>query len=146
MGRMLALGAVCTLLFAACGGEEQASSKGGGGKSQGEKAASVTIEIASSDFGDILVDPEGMTLYMFVPDQKKNGKPTCYGSAPMLGRLTRPPTSSPLETVSTNPCSAASSERTDRLRSLTPISLCTTSRGMRRPAIPTARVLATFGG
>lgn len=34
-----------------------------------------TVAVASSDLGDILVDGEGMTLYLFLPDEE--GTPTC---------------------------------------------------------------------
>lgn len=36
----------------------------------------VTVMVATSDLGDILVDGEGRTLYMFKPDEA--GTPTCY--------------------------------------------------------------------
>jgi predicted lipoprotein with Yx(FWY)xxD motif len=36
----------------------------------------VTVMVAESDFGPILVDSEGRTLYMFKPDEA--GTPTCY--------------------------------------------------------------------
>jgi predicted lipoprotein with Yx(FWY)xxD motif len=63
------------LLLAACGGGAQEASDGGG-ESQSE-AAAATVEAGSADVGDIVVDSEGMSLYMFVPDQEK-GEPTCY--------------------------------------------------------------------
>jgi predicted lipoprotein with Yx(FWY)xxD motif len=62
------------LLLAACGGGAQEASDGGG-ESQPEAAA--TVEVATADVGDIVVDSEGMALYMFVPDQE-GGEPTCY--------------------------------------------------------------------
>lgn len=34
-----------------------------------------TVAVASSDLGDVLVDGEGMTLYVFIPDDQ--GTPTC---------------------------------------------------------------------
>ncbi len=37
--------------------------------------ADATVAVATSDLGDILVDGEGRTLYMFVPDDQ--GDPTC---------------------------------------------------------------------
>ena len=40
-------------------------------------AGAATVEIASTDLGDILVDGEGMTLYAFLPDEE-TGEPTCY--------------------------------------------------------------------
>ena len=33
--------------------------------------------VADSELGEILVDGEGRTLYMFVPDEE-TGEPTCY--------------------------------------------------------------------
>ncbi|MGH3440924.1 MAG: COG4315 family predicted lipoprotein [Nitriliruptorales bacterium] len=40
-----------------------------------EEQAAATVATASSDLGDILVDGEGMTLYLFMPDEQ--GTPTC---------------------------------------------------------------------
>jgi predicted lipoprotein with Yx(FWY)xxD motif len=83
MRRMMIAFAACALL-AACGSESSEPS-GSGGESGSEAGAqgggqkAPTLEVASSDLGDILVDSEGMTLYMFVPDQKKGGRPTCFG-------------------------------------------------------------------
>ena len=37
----------------------------------------VTVMVADSELGEILVDGEGRTLYMFVPDEE-SGEPTCY--------------------------------------------------------------------
>ncbi len=37
-----------------------------------------TVELASSELGEILVDGDGLTLYGFVPDQAAGGTPTCY--------------------------------------------------------------------
>lgn len=76
MRRTLVLLAVSTLLLAACGGDEAEPATGEGQDAQGEVAA--TVEAAMSDLGDILVDAEGNTLYMFVPDQEEDGEPTCY--------------------------------------------------------------------
>jgi predicted lipoprotein with Yx(FWY)xxD motif len=36
-----------------------------------------TVMVAGSDLGQILVDGEGRTLYLFIPDEAA-GKPTCY--------------------------------------------------------------------
>ena len=36
----------------------------------------VAIEVGSTSLGDVLVDGEGMTLYMFDPDEQ--GESTCY--------------------------------------------------------------------
>lgn len=38
--------------------------------------AGVTLELASSDLGDIVADQDGFTLYLFVPDAQ--GESTCY--------------------------------------------------------------------
>jgi predicted lipoprotein with Yx(FWY)xxD motif len=67
----------CALLFAACGGDEDEPSAGGG-QDQPQEEAAATIEVTSASMGDILADPDGNTLYMFVPDQENNGEPTCY--------------------------------------------------------------------
>ena len=78
MRRILALAAACVLLFAACGGDDGETSAGGsGGGGESEADAPATIDLESSDLGDILVDAEGNTLYMFMPDQE-SGEPTCY--------------------------------------------------------------------
>lgn len=76
MRRTMTLVAACVLLFAACGGDEEEPSAGGQDQPQEEAAA--TIEVASASLGDILADPDGNTLYMFVPDQEEDGEPTCY--------------------------------------------------------------------
>jgi predicted lipoprotein with Yx(FWY)xxD motif len=84
--------ALLLLTAAACGGggdtqsaepAEQASSRtpaeqsaSPSPESSGRQAAT-TIETARSEFGEILVDSEGMTLYMFDPD--RGGESTCEG-------------------------------------------------------------------
>ncbi|MGI8517232.1 MAG: COG4315 family predicted lipoprotein [Acidimicrobiia bacterium] len=35
-----------------------------------------TVQVATSDLGEILTDAEGMTLYLFTPDEQSD--PTCY--------------------------------------------------------------------
>lgn len=76
MGRILTLVTACVLLLAACGDDADEASPEREAQPQGE-AAEATIEATSSGLGDILVDPEGMTLYMFEPDEQE-GEPTCY--------------------------------------------------------------------
>jgi predicted lipoprotein with Yx(FWY)xxD motif len=84
MRRIVTVIAACALLFAACGGGDDEPEAGGGQDeaqtetTQAQEEAAATIEVASASMGDIVVDSEGNTLYMFVPDQEKNGKPTCY--------------------------------------------------------------------
>ena len=46
-----------------------------GEEAPGDEAAGTTVAVASSDLGDIVVDGEGRTLYMFAPDE--GGEPTC---------------------------------------------------------------------
>ena len=85
------------LLLAACGGgtdtvqtgddgagatdtapETEADSPSEAMTSENDTASEATVAVASSDLGDILVDGEGMTLYLFVPDDQ--GAPTCTDS------------------------------------------------------------------
>lgn len=77
MRRMLILFGVAVLLFAACGGDEDTGTSESGSASQ-EEPTGPSISLASTAFGDALVDGDGKSLYMFVPDQQENGTPTCY--------------------------------------------------------------------
>jgi predicted lipoprotein with Yx(FWY)xxD motif len=67
---------VTVLILAACGGDDDTGASEPS-PSQ-EEPTGPTISLASTAFGDALVDQDGRTLYMFVPDQQKNGMPTCY--------------------------------------------------------------------
>ena len=40
-------------------------------------AGSASVQLATTDLGDILVDGDGRTLYAFTPDES-SGEPTCY--------------------------------------------------------------------
>jgi predicted lipoprotein with Yx(FWY)xxD motif len=58
----------------------------------GSGSGSVTIEVATSDLGDILVGEGGMTLYAFTPDEGQEA-PTCNDSCaetwpPLSGEAT----------------------------------------------------------
>jgi predicted lipoprotein with Yx(FWY)xxD motif len=75
MRRIPLLFAVLAVSFAACGGNDDAASGPG---SSPEEQSGLTVSMATTDFGPALVDQEGKSLYMFVPDQQKNGTPTCY--------------------------------------------------------------------
>jgi predicted lipoprotein with Yx(FWY)xxD motif len=75
MRRIPLLFAVLAVSLAACGGNDDAAS---GPVSSPEEQAGLTISMATTDFGPALVDQEGKSLYMFVPDQQENGTPTCY--------------------------------------------------------------------
>ena len=68
--------ALLLLAAAACGGSETSDSAQPEGRNTTEVAAAATaVKTADSDFGTILVDSEGMTLYMFDPDEQ--GKSVC---------------------------------------------------------------------
>jgi predicted lipoprotein with Yx(FWY)xxD motif len=62
--------AALLLLTAACGGGGDGGSAEPADDSEQSPAAASTLETAESDFGSILVDSEGMTLYMFDPDEQ----------------------------------------------------------------------------
>lgn len=76
------LAAAMLLASAACGGggettdgqDGQAASPTDGGTPMQE--AEPTVAVADTSLGEILVDAEGMTLYMFDPDEQ--GESTCY--------------------------------------------------------------------
>lgn len=48
----------------------------GEGDDGGEAQSAGALETADSDLGQILVDPDGMTLYVFLPDEQSES--TCY--------------------------------------------------------------------
>jgi predicted lipoprotein with Yx(FWY)xxD motif len=81
--RRITIAFLTCALLTACGNEPAQTSGAGSGSGSQEGgqggAQEATLQVASSDFGDILVDSDGMTLYMFVPDQQKGGQPTCFG-------------------------------------------------------------------
>ncbi|MDQ3661108.1 MAG: hypothetical protein M3454_08655 [Actinomycetota bacterium] len=77
MRRTLALFAVAALTLAGCGSDDGPNTTSPGSTSQ-EESSGPTLEVTSSDLGEVLVDQEGVTLYMFVPDQEQDGTPTCY--------------------------------------------------------------------
>lgn len=82
MRRMLIAVTACVLVLAACGGdeaEEPAAEEPAAETGQGaEEETPATLQVADSELGEIIVDVDGNTLYMFVPDQEANGEPTCY--------------------------------------------------------------------
>lgn len=95
MRRMLLIAlAALTLVAAACGGDDADDTAAGEVTAAEEtvvveeeeaeettvaeeEAMGPTVMVASSDLGDVLVDGEGNTLYVFVPDDQ--GAPTCTG-------------------------------------------------------------------
>src|SRR5688572_26915211 len=54
-----------------------ASASGSAEASGSGSAGEPLVTVADSEHGEILVDSEGRTLYMFVPDEA-TGEPTCY--------------------------------------------------------------------
>ncbi|MGH8926341.1 MAG: COG4315 family predicted lipoprotein, partial [Acidimicrobiia bacterium] len=84
------------LVIAACGGGEAATTASTAGTATTEApattaapettagattttvaaAAGAELVLASTDLGEIITDPEGRTLYLFMPDEQ--GDPTCY--------------------------------------------------------------------
>jgi predicted lipoprotein with Yx(FWY)xxD motif len=105
----LAVLLVAVMVLAACGADEPASDTADSAESEAvaveseptstatdaasESSAGGAAEIAveSSDFGDILVDGEGMTLYLFDNDTDENS--TCYDDCeanwpPLTGDVT----------------------------------------------------------
>ncbi len=69
--RLLAVLFAAALIVAGCGDDDDTSS-GDGSSGDGP----VDLQLSSSDLGDILVDADGNTLYLFVPDDQ--GDSTCY--------------------------------------------------------------------
>jgi predicted lipoprotein with Yx(FWY)xxD motif len=76
--RSLALGLSLAALLAACGADEG----GGDGAAQGSAAEpsppaeASTVQVVESDFGSILADADGMTLYLFEADEGSTS--SCY--------------------------------------------------------------------
>ncbi|MEX0985203.1 MAG: hypothetical protein WD096_09155 [Actinomycetota bacterium] len=75
MKRSLAIGLASAALLAACGTDETGA---GQGTPAGESptASAATVQVADSDLGSLLVDADGMTLYLFEADT--DGTSTCY--------------------------------------------------------------------
>ncbi len=61
--------------YGSAGGSSGASSGSGG--SSGAAPSSGTISLASTSLGQVLVGPDGRTLYVFDPDSQ-SGNSTCY--------------------------------------------------------------------
>jgi predicted lipoprotein with Yx(FWY)xxD motif len=85
--RTLGIGLALTLALAACSGDDDTStpvpaaseSPTGQETPSGEESPSAdaaTVQLAESDLGSILVDADGMTLYLFEADT--DGTSTCY--------------------------------------------------------------------
>jgi predicted lipoprotein with Yx(FWY)xxD motif len=109
--RQLAVAAVLALTLAACGGddtdeatedaatdeagddaaaEEPPTDEEGADDAATDAADGAELAVADSDLGDVLVDGEGMTLYLFDPDEQ--GESTCYDDC----ATTWPPVEAPV--------------------------------------------------
>jgi predicted lipoprotein with Yx(FWY)xxD motif len=72
------------LLLAACGGGSESGGAGGSGSSPGstraaqEAGGGQTVQTGETEYGDVLVDANGMTLYVFAADSP--GTSNCTGS------------------------------------------------------------------
>jgi predicted lipoprotein with Yx(FWY)xxD motif len=75
MGRIkvIAVAALFPLLMAACSDDEPSA---GGTDGQPEGSADATVAVEDSDLGQIVVDAEGKTLYVFLADEGTES--TCY--------------------------------------------------------------------
>jgi predicted lipoprotein with Yx(FWY)xxD motif len=71
--RLLSAAALSLLVMAGCSnGEEPAD----GTEGQPEEPAEATVAVEDSDLGEIVVDAEGRTLYVFLADE--GSESTCY--------------------------------------------------------------------
>ena len=92
--RTAALAVALTLFAAACGdddGPDSAPATDAPADTEaGEEPAGATIGLATSDLGEVIVDGDGNTLYLFVPDAQ--GDSTCYDQCetnwPVMGEVT----------------------------------------------------------
>ncbi len=81
MKRLALVGLIAVLAFTACGGDEEPSGAGSSPTPTGTasptptQSVSGTVTVASSSLGQILVDAEGKTLYLFMRDS--GGKSSC---------------------------------------------------------------------
>jgi len=69
MKKMLVVAVTALAVLAACGGDEEGDAENG-------DAAGPAIGVVSGSLGEYLVDAEGATLYLFVPDA--GAESTCY--------------------------------------------------------------------
>jgi predicted lipoprotein with Yx(FWY)xxD motif len=74
--RLLLAFLVLTLVAAGCGGDDDDAGVSTG-TDAGDEADDADLTLADSDFGDILVDADGNTVYLFTPDAQ--GASTCNG-------------------------------------------------------------------
>jgi predicted lipoprotein with Yx(FWY)xxD motif len=71
--RVVAVGALFPLVMAACSNGEETDD---GAEGQPEQPAEATVAVEDSDLGQIVVDAQGRTLYVFLADE--GSESTCY--------------------------------------------------------------------
>jgi predicted lipoprotein with Yx(FWY)xxD motif len=74
--RTLAIGATLALALAACSDDGGSAAGDGGTDTDTAEPAAATVEVEDSDLGEIVVDGEGRTLYVFLQDESSDS--TCY--------------------------------------------------------------------
>lgn len=79
--RRAVLGVAVTVGIAGCiGGDDDGGDGGTSPETDGSNGSSATVQVsAHDDLGDILVGPDGMTLYMFDQDTQGEGASACSG-------------------------------------------------------------------
>jgi predicted lipoprotein with Yx(FWY)xxD motif len=73
--RLVAVAGTFALMMAACSNGED-TGDGARSPEPSEAPAEATVEVADSDLGEIVVDAEGRTLYVFFADESSES--TCY--------------------------------------------------------------------
>ena len=71
--RLLAIAAIFPLVVAACSNGDDT---GGGADDEPDEAAEAVVAVEDSELGQIVVDSEGRTLYVFLVDETSES--TCY--------------------------------------------------------------------
>ncbi|MGH3118362.1 MAG: COG4315 family predicted lipoprotein [Gaiellales bacterium] len=71
--RSLVIAATFPLVVAACSNGDDT---GGGAEGEPDQSAEATVAVEESEFGQIVVDSEGQTLYVFLVDEGTDS--TCY--------------------------------------------------------------------
>ena len=71
--RLLAIAAIFPLVIAACSNGDDT---GGGADDEPDEAAETVVAVEDSELGQIVVDSEGRTLYVFLVDETSES--TCY--------------------------------------------------------------------
>jgi len=85
--RILALLVASLIVLVACGTDGEGETFDAAGLAGGEEettagGGSEGVHTADTDLGTALVDPEGLTLYVFIADT--DGESTCYGECAQL--------------------------------------------------------------